>query len=315
MTLTVTISSASKSALRQPVVLEFPGKSASEVTIRDVKAALASKVKKLYVERQKLSQQGDKKALDDALKLTEVGFDARTEECQLSVKDLGPQIQWRTVFIVEYLGPILIHPLIYYLPRVFYGSEVQHSKVQSYVFAFVVLHFIKRELETLFVHRFSHATMPAKNIFKNSAHYHIFSGLLLAYDIYRPKYASASNFIVNTRRDNPQFLNACAAVWLFAELSNLSTHLTLRSLRPAGTGKRGIPYGYGFGLVSCPNYFFETVGWFVICIMTNSIAAWLFFAISTGQMAIWAVKKHRNYKKEFGKDYPRGRKAMIPFIF
>ncbi|KAF4571072.1 3-oxo-5a-steroid 4- dehydrogenase [Pleurotus pulmonarius] len=315
MTLTVTISSASKSALRQPVVLEFPGKSASEVTIRDVKAALASKVKKLYVERQKLSQQGDKKALDDGLKLTEVGFDARTEECQLSVKDLGPQIQWRTVFIVEYLGPILIHPLIYYLPSVFYGSEVQHSKVQSYVFAFVVLHFLKRELETLFVHRFSHATMPAKNIFKNSAHYHIFSGLLLAYDIYRPKYASASNFIVNTHRDNPQFLNACAAVWLFAELSNLSTHLTLRSLRPAGTGKRGIPYGYGFGLVSCPNYFFETVGWFVICIMTNSIAAWLFFAISTGQMAIWAVKKHRNYKKEFGKDYPRGRKAMIPFIF
>ncbi|KDQ24915.1 hypothetical protein PLEOSDRAFT_1047157 [Pleurotus ostreatus PC15] len=311
MTLTVTISSASKSA----VALEFPGQSASEVTVRDVKVALASKVKKLYVERQKLSQEGDKKALDDGLKLTEVGFDARTEQCRLSVKDLGPQIQWRTVFIVEYLGPILIHPLIYYLPRVFYGSEVQHSAVQNYVFAFVVLHFLKRELETLFVHRFSHATMPAKNIFKNSAHYHIFSGLLLAYDIYRPKYASASNLIVNTYRNNPQFLNACAAVWLFAELSNLSTHLTLRNLRPAGTGKRGIPYGYGFGLVSCPNYLFETVGWLVICVMTNSIAAWLFFVISTGQMAIWAAKKHRNYKKEFGKDYPRGRKAMIPFIF
>lgn len=47
MTLTVTISSASKSALRQPVALEFPGKSAAEVTIRDVKVALASKVKKV----------------------------------------------------------------------------------------------------------------------------------------------------------------------------------------------------------------------------------------------------------------------------
>jgi very-long-chain enoyl-CoA reductase len=31
-------------------------------------------------------------------------------------------------------------------------------------------------------------------------------------------------------------------------------------------------------------------------------------------MAAWALKKHRNYKKEFGKEYPRGRRAMFPFI-
>ena len=58
----------------------------------------------------------------------------------------------------------------------------------------------------------------------------------------------------------------------FAELSNLSAHLTLRSLRPAGTTKRAIPYGYGFSLVSCPNYFFETVAWTVIAVMTGSYA-------------------------------------------
>jgi very-long-chain enoyl-CoA reductase len=29
----------------------------------------------------------------------------------------------------------------------------------------------------------------------------------------------------------------------------------------------------------------------------------------------WAAKKQRAYKKEFGKDYPRQRKAMIPFLF
>jgi len=41
----------------------------------------------------------------------------------------------------------------------------------------------------------------------------------------------------------------------------------------------------------------------------------LFLVVSTGQMALWATKKHKAYKREFGDKYPRGRKAMIPFIF
>jgi hypothetical protein len=33
-----------------------------------------------------------------------------------------------------------------------------------------------------------------------------------------------------------------------------------------------VPFGYGFTLVSCPNYFFEIVGWIAIAVMTGSIA-------------------------------------------
>jgi hypothetical protein len=58
----------------------------------------------------------------------------------------------------------------------------------------------------------------------------------------------------------------------FAELSNLHTHLTLRNLRPLGTKKRAIPYGYGFGLISCPNYFFESVAWAAVAYMSGSWA-------------------------------------------
>lgn len=30
-------------------------------------------------------------------------------------------------------------------------------------------------------------------------------------------------------------------------------------------------------------------------------------------MAIWALGKHKNYKKEFS-DYPKARKAIVPFV-
>ena len=173
------------------------------------------------------------------------------------------------------------------------------------------------------VHRFSHATMPFRNIFKkyafhwvelvigscwfSSFHYHILSGtffsrlscslqtrlstgLFLAYPIYGPTYAANSGYITGTRRSDPLFLWTCAGIWLvrplpllnyptgrlridqFAELSNLATHLTLRNLRPPGSKKRAIPHGYGFGLLSCPNYFFESVAWSAVACATGSWA-------------------------------------------
>lgn len=42
-------------------------------------------------------------------------------------------------------------------------------------------------------------------------------------------------------------------------------------------------------------------------------AAGLFTLAGLYQMTVWALGKHRNYKKEF-KNYPRGRKSIIPFL-
>jgi len=308
----VTVSPASKVipiARGLPVTLEVAG---PNPRVADVKAALAAKYPKFYSSRQKLTLKGDKKALADEISLETAGI---TSGAELSVKDLGPQVSWTTVFVIEYIGPLILHPLFYHLPKIFYGGNVQHSRLQQFVYAMVMLHFVKRELETLFVHRFSHSTMPFNFIFRNSAHYHILGGLFLAFALYSPTYAATSPYIRGTIRDDPTFLWACTAFWTFCELSNLQTHLTLRSLRPAGSRERGIPHGYGFGLVSLPNYFFEILGWLTIVVMTGSWAAIGFIGTGAITMGLWAQKKHRNYKKEFGDKYPRSRKAMIPFLF
>ncbi|KAI6025055.1 hypothetical protein PISMIDRAFT_655098 [Pisolithus microcarpus 441] len=294
-----------------PYTVELPGKQVEDTTVRDIKVALAERFPKFYPARQKITLKDHRDTLQDEVKLVDAGV---ADGGEVSVKDLGHQISWKTVFLVEYAGPLVIHPLVYHFPKVFWGGPVYHSTLQRFVYALVMIHFIKRELETLFVHRFSHDTMPVMNIFKNSAHYHILSGLALALSIYSPNFGATSPYIRGTIRDDPTFIWACTTVWIFAEVSNLITHINLRNLRPAGTRKRVIPYGYGFSLVSFPNYFFESVAWFTIAVMTGSFAAWIFLVVAVGQMYIWAAKKHRAYKKEFGSAYPKERRAMFPFI-
>lgn len=56
----------------------------------------------------------------------------------------------------------------------------------------VLGHYIKRELETMFIHRFSNDTMPFLNVFKNSAHYWLLMGVGAMYFLLHPDYTPPS---------------------------------------------------------------------------------------------------------------------------
>ncbi|PNS16768.1 hypothetical protein CAC42_4732 [Sphaceloma murrayae] len=223
------------------------------------------------------------------------------------VKDLGPQIAWQTVFVIEYFGPLIIHPLVYLLRPYIFKNAGPASQAQTLSCVLITLHFLKRELETLFVHRFSNATMPARNIFKNSAHYWLLAGANIAFWSYKPGSPTA-------KLHSPLIIYPALALFVVGELGNLSTHLTLRGLRSAGGKERGIPKGLGFDLVTCPNYMFETVAWVGMWLMTFSLSTGLFVVIAVAQMYLWAIKKEKRYRQEFGDKYKKKRCAMVPFV-
>lgn len=200
----VTIVSRNPKSTNFPVTLEIPG-SAKEVTTSVISTELAKKFPKYKVERQRLTTE-DKKALDANKTLSEQGLE---DDCTIYFKDLGPQIGWRTVFLIEYAGPVLIHPIFYYLSKAIYGTQVAHSPMQTACYYMVMAHFIKRELETVFVHRFSHGTMPFRNVFKNSAHYWLLSGANLAFWLYGPWFAKGKAASVR----NDVWLYGSVAVW------------------------------------------------------------------------------------------------------
>lgn len=232
------------------------------------------------------------------------------DQSTIFVKDLGPQIGWRTVFLIEYAGPIFIHPLVYVLrPYIYRHAPAQGSFLQYLTMLLVVGHFVKRELETLLVHRFSAATMPFRNVFKNSFHYWVLAGVHMAAWMYAPGSSTA-------REPNFPLLYSGLALYALGEFLNLQVHLALMRLRSPGGTERAIPEGPLFRLVTCPNYTTETVSWLGVWMVSNfNLAVLVFLVVSVGQMMQWASKKERRYRKEFGSKYPRKRFTMLPGIW
>lgn len=278
-------------------------------TILDVKKKIHAHKKQVYPDRQALKVDLKSKSLADNQTLEACGIKSGQ---QLFLKDLGPQIGWTTVFMLEYAGPLALYLWSYTRPAILYGSDALSKPYADVVHIAAIcwgIHYAKRLLETMFVHRFSHGTMPIFNLFKNCSYYWGF-GLFVGFFMNHPLYTSPTC--------NCQ-IYAALGVFGLSELGNLSIHLALRNLRPAGSKERKIPYPTWnpltklFDLVSCPNYTYEVMSWIAFTAMTNCLPAGLFTVAGAYQMTMWALGKHRNYKREF-KEYPRQRKSIVPFV-
>jgi very-long-chain enoyl-CoA reductase len=278
-------------------------------TIEEIKAMYAQS-KHVDASRQCIRKEPRGKALDDSVTLRSLEFD---NIAKLYFKDLGPQVGWKNVFLAEYTGPFIIYALFYFRPALIYGAAASSAPTHPYVHiacGAYLFHYAKRVAETLFIHRFSNATMPLGNLFKNCTYYWGFT-CFIAYFINHPLYTPA------LYGDAQVYISLVA--YMLSQFGNYSIHVALRDLRPAGTKDRKIPmptsnpFTLMFNVVSCPNYTYEMCSWFWFTIMTQTVAPAVFTLLGTAQMTQWAVKKHKNYRREF-KDYPRGRKAIIPFV-
>uniref|UniRef100_A0AC11DJ96 Trans-2,3-enoyl-CoA reductase n=1 Tax=Ovis aries TaxID=9940 RepID=A0AC11DJ96_SHEEP len=289
----------------------FLDKVEPQATIAEIKNLFTKTHPQWYPARQSLRLDPKGKSLkdEDVLQKLPVGTTAT-----LYFRDLGAQISWVTVFLTEYAGPLFIYLLFYFRVPFIYGHKYDFTSSRHTVVHLACIchsfHYIKRLLETLFVHRFSHGTMPLRNIFKNCTYYWGFAAWM-AYYINHPLYTPPTY--------GAQQVKLALAIFVICQLGNFSIHMALRDLRPAGSKTRKIPYPtknpftWLFLLVSCPNYTYEVGSWIGFAIMTQCLPVALFSLVGFTQMTIWAKGKHRSYLKEF-RDYPPLRMPIIPFL-
>lgn len=103
-------------------------------------------------------------------------------------------------------------------------------------------------------------------------------------------------------------------LFVFGHFSNhISDHILINLRKPHETGYK-IPTGYLFKYISCPNHFSELVQWGGFALMAWNLPATTFFIWTAANLIPRALKHHKWYLNKFS-NYPKNRKAILPWLW
>lgn len=105
-----------------------------------------------------------------------------------------------------------------------------------------------------------------------------------------------------------------SALWLVGWLVNVHSDHILRTLRKPGETGYKIPRGGMFEYVSGANFLGEITEWAGFALASHSIQSSAFAVFTLIVLSSRAVAHHKWYLTKF-EDYPKSRKALIPFVF
>ncbi|RCV09566.1 hypothetical protein SETIT_2G039800v2 [Setaria italica] len=171
--------------------------------------------------------------------------------------------------------------------------------------AAVAVHFLKRVLEVLFVHRYS-GSMPLGTALLISSCY-LFNGMAMIY---------VQHLSHGLPEPAVDLLYPGVLAFAVGIAGNFYHHHLLSRLRADG-GDKGhykIPRGGLFELVTCPHYLFEIIGFFGFAMISQTAYA---LVVAVGTAAYLAGRSYTTRKWYAAKfeEFPARVRALVPYVW
>ncbi len=185
-------------------------------------------------------------------------------------------------------------------------GENEQSIVNMIIIGIISLHYINRSVIFPLRIKTKGKKMPLTIVVMGLG-FNLSNGFLFGYFL--------GNFKVYTNDwlTSPQFIIG-AMIFIAGAAINKYGDAVLIGLRKPNETSYKIPKGGLFNYISCPNLFGEVVEWLGFAILTWSLPGLAFFVWTFANLVPRAISHHKWYLSHF-EDYPKKRKAVIPFLW
>jgi very-long-chain enoyl-CoA reductase len=165
----------------------------------------------------------------------------------------------------------------------------------------LLAHFTKRDLEVLFLHKYSGQT--ELNAARTIGFYYALTTLMIS--------------LVATPTPTELGCQIGLALFAIGSFGNFYHHSLLAQLRSSSANKKySAPRGGLFNYVAAPHYMFELVAWLGIAVASHQITGYLTVLSMTLYLSARSYNQNQWNKKKFGeKEWPSSRKNLVPFVY
>mmetsp|Transcript_18837 Transcript_18837/g.45266 ORF Transcript_18837/g.45266 Transcript_18837/m.45266 type:complete len:255 (-) Transcript_18837:87-851(-) len=213
-----------------------------------------------------------------------------------SAVDKSPEISSKTGFLVAYSTPLLVAAATY-------DAASAADTSLNMVVALSAIHYLKRDLECLFLHKYSNGGMNVVTCALITQFYCL--GTFV--NVGSARVAPAPSLAITM---------AGLAIFSVGELGNLYHHYLLSTLRKPGEQGYKLPTGGLFGLVCCPHYLCEVIGALGVAVCSNHVSPFLVWAAFNCYLLGRSASTMSWYRHRFGPEkLPPNWKRLLPFLF
>jgi 3-oxo-5-alpha-steroid 4-dehydrogenase 1 len=217
-----------------------------------------------------------------------------------SSKKWGITISNRMGWVFMELPALL--PFLYF---VFTGNGEKNAVIWTIVILFS-LHYINRSLIYPFRIRTKNKRMPLVIVIM-AVFFNTMNGFVNGYYLGTLQHQYRNDWF-----KHPVFI-AGFILFITGMVINMAADNRLIHLRKNSINGYQIPHGFLFSNISCPNFFGEIIEWGGFALLCWSWPAFSFFVWTLCNLIPRALDHHRWYRNKFP-DYPRDRKAVLPFV-